>query len=71
MSARTVPLDPDSPKGIEVARRLTIALAKAYYGIQERRAAAPTPTPRPSTPPTQPPRPTNPPSRDLAAQRAA
>lgn len=40
MSARVTPLDPDSPKGIEVARRLTVTLAKAHYAILERRAAA-------------------------------
>lgn len=40
MNAPVVPLDPHSPKGIEVARRLTLALVKAHYAIQARRAAS-------------------------------
>jgi hypothetical protein len=38
----TIPLDPNSPQGVEVARRLTTTLAKAHYAIQARRAAAQT-----------------------------
>lgn len=40
MSARVEPLDPNSPRGIEVARRLTLVLVRAHYAIQARRAEA-------------------------------
>lgn len=39
MNTHVIPLDPKSPRGIEVARRLTITLARAHYAIQARRAA--------------------------------
>lgn len=40
MSARVEPLDPKSPKGIEVARRMTVILTEIHEAVQARRAAA-------------------------------
>lgn len=39
MSARVKPLDPHSPKGIEVADRMTIILTEIHEAVQARRAA--------------------------------
>lgn len=40
MSARVTPLDPNSPKGVEVARTLTIILTELRANVEARRAAA-------------------------------
>jgi hypothetical protein len=40
MSQRITPLDPDSPKGREVAARASEALAAVMFSIRQRKAAA-------------------------------
>lgn len=40
MSARGKALDPKSPKGIEVARDLTVILTELSLAVQARKAAA-------------------------------
>lgn len=40
MSARVKPLDPKSPKGIEIARELTVILTELRLAVEARKHAA-------------------------------
>jgi len=67
-----VPLDPDSPRGRELAEQLTQVFAEVRLAIAERQSKPPKPgTPAPSGPPTPRPRPSAPSQPAKSEGRAA
>lgn len=68
----TTPLDPTSPRGIELTERLTEVFAQVRLAIEARRSKPPkTGTPTPGAPPRPRPKPVGPAKPNKATGRAA